>query len=70
MPELTRWLSSSQFNLRWVRLGCALVETLLTNADGIAFLAGDPLLPQLCDCLTELDQVRALTLDSSSLCKC
>lgn len=56
------WPSSPharQPNLKWTRLGCALITTLLANPDGIAFLAADKFLPQLCDCLTELDQVGA-----------
>ncbi|CED82219.1 ste16 protein [Phaffia rhodozyma] len=42
-------------NLRWVKLGCALITTLLSNPDGVAFLAADKLLPQLYECFAELD---------------
>jgi rapamycin-insensitive companion of mTOR len=45
--------------MRWVRLACSLITTLVTSPEGIRFLAGeDSLLPQLAVCFTELLPVR------------
>jgi hypothetical protein len=45
-------------NIRWVRLGCSLLTTLLSSPDGIRFLASeDDLLKQLVKCFAQLDPV-------------
>ena len=45
-------------NQRYVRTGCALIKTLLTNNEGIAYLSESKLLRQLAECLAQLDRVR------------
>ncbi|ORY28003.1 Rapamycin-insensitive companion of mTOR, middle domain-domain-containing protein [Naematelia encephala] len=43
-------------NHKWVRLGCALLSTMLVNAEGIRFISEDKLLRQMVECFSELDQ--------------
>ncbi|BEJ06093.1 hypothetical protein CcaverHIS641_0306150 [Cutaneotrichosporon cavernicola] len=43
-------------NHKWVRLGCALLNTMLVNPEGQRYLADDKLLRQMVECLAELDQ--------------
>lgn len=50
-----RW----QTNLRWVKLGCTLLTTLLASPDGRRFLTSeDDLLKQLTRSFAQLDPVR------------
>ncbi|KAJ3921151.1 Rapamycin-insensitive companion of mTOR, N-term-domain-containing protein [Lentinula edodes] len=43
-------------NLRWVRLGCSLLTTLLANQDGIRYLSSeDPFMGQIVKCFAQLD---------------
>ena len=51
-------------NQRYVRTGCALVKTLLQNAEGIAYLTESKLLRQLAECLAQLDRQSGLTSTS------
>jgi rapamycin-insensitive companion of mTOR len=44
-------------NQRYVRIGCALVKTLLQNTEGIVYLSECKLLRQLAECLAQLDKV-------------
>ena len=48
-------------NQRYVRVGCALVKTLLQNSEGIAYLMESKLLRQLAECLAQLDRQSGLT---------
>ncbi|KAF8578071.1 hypothetical protein K439DRAFT_1395907 [Ramaria rubella] len=48
-------LPKTKSNLRWVRLGCTLLVTLLSNADGQRFLSEDPFLLQIVGCFAQLD---------------
>ena len=48
-------------NQRYVRVGCALVKTLLHNSEGIAYLMESKLLRQLAECLAQLDRQSGLT---------
>jgi hypothetical protein len=60
--------NSQQTNLRWVKLGCTLLTTLLTSSDGRRFLASeDDLLKQLTRSFAQLDPVRPLTRGKRSL---
>jgi len=50
-----------QTNLRWVKLGCTLLTTLLASPDGRRFLTSeDDLLKQLTRSFAQLDPVRLL----------
>ena len=51
-------------NQRYVRAGCALVKTLLHNAEGNAYLMESKLLRQLAECLAQLDKQSGLTSTS------
>ncbi|KAJ3802454.1 Rapamycin-insensitive companion of mTOR, N-term-domain-containing protein [Lentinula aff. detonsa] len=43
-------------NLRWVRLGCSLLTTLMANPDGIRYLSlEDPFMSQIVKCFAQLD---------------
>lgn len=44
-------------NQRYVRIGCALVRTLLQNPEGIVYLSECKLLEQLAECLAQFDRV-------------
>ena len=48
-------------NQRYVRIGCALIRTLLANPEGIAYLMDSKLLRQLAECLAQLDRQSGLT---------
>lgn len=53
-------------NVRWVRLGCSLLTTLLASPDGIRFLASeDDLLKQIVKCFAQLDPVCFFRVDSA-----
>jgi hypothetical protein len=55
-------------NVRWVRLGCSLLTTLLASPDGIRFLASeDDLLKQIVKCFAQLDPVCFYRVDSAIL---
>ena len=49
-----------QTNLRWVRLGCSLLNVLMASQDGIRFLQEDEFLGQLVKSFAQLDPVGAL----------
>ena len=51
-------------NQRYVRIGCALIKTLLQNQEGIAYLTESKLLRQLAECLAQLDRQSGLTSTS------
>ncbi|SGY19034.1 BQ5605_C014g07543 [Microbotryum silenes-dioicae] len=42
-------------SVRWTRLGCALLETMMTNPDGVRYLSEDKFLRQIADALGQLD---------------
>ena len=42
-------------NLKWTKLGCTMLSTLCSNAEGIAFLQQDKLLRQIAESLSQLD---------------
>ncbi|GAA5917264.1 hypothetical protein JCM5296_000314 [Sporobolomyces johnsonii] len=48
-------LRKDQSNLKYTQLGCTTLSTLLANPDGVQYLAEDKLLPQLADCLLQLE---------------
>ncbi|SDA01470.1 BZ3500_MvSof-1268-A1-R1_Chr10-1g02698 [Microbotryum saponariae] len=47
-------------SVRWTRLGCALLETMMANPDGVRYLSEDKFLRQIADALGQLDSVRIL----------
>ena len=48
-------------NQRYVRIGCALVRTLLQTTEGVKYLVENKLLRQLAECLAQLDRMSGLT---------
>ena len=54
-----------QANMRWVKLGCTLLTTLLASSDGQRFLSSeDDLLKQLTRSFAQLDPVSLLSVVS------
>jgi rapamycin-insensitive companion of mTOR len=51
-------------NQRYVRTGCALIHTLTQTAVGIQYLAENKLLPQIAECLAQVDRFSGLTSTS------
>lgn len=51
-------------NQRYVRVGCALVKTLIQNPEGNPYLMESKLLRQLAECLAQLDRQSGLTSTS------
>lgn len=49
-------------NARWIRLGCLLLNDLMTSPDGLRFLAEDEFLDQLMKSFAQLDPVRRTIL--------
>ena len=55
-------------NQRWVKLGCALITTLLSNPDGVRFLqTDDPMLRQIVECFNEIDPTRGGAVGTDSI---
>lgn len=50
-------IKNTKPNQRYVRVGCALIHTLLQTPDGVKFLLENKLLRQLTECLAQLDPV-------------
>ncbi|KAI9732617.1 MAG: hypothetical protein M1834_003953 [Cirrosporium novae-zelandiae] len=48
-------------NQRYVRTGCALMRTLMTNPEGVRYLMDNKLVRQLAECLAQLDRMSGLT---------
>ncbi|KAI9833658.1 MAG: hypothetical protein M1826_006749 [Phylliscum demangeonii] len=48
-------------NQRYVRVGCSLLSTLLQTPDGVRYLMENKLLPQIAECLAQLDPKSGLT---------
>ena len=48
-------------NQRYVRTGCALIHTLTQTALGLQYLAENKLLPQVAECLAQVDRFSGLT---------
>ena len=51
-------------NQRYVRVGCALIKTLLQNPEGILYLSESKLLRQLGECIAQLDPLSGLTSET------
>ena len=48
-------------NQRYVRIGCALMKTLLQNQEGILYLSENKLLRQVAECVAQVDRMSGLT---------
>ncbi|TFY68745.1 hypothetical protein EVJ58_g835 [Rhodofomes roseus] len=58
LPSITHKFSDlprMKANIRWVRLGCQLLNALLTSSEGVKFLAEDDLLNQIVKSFAQLD---------------
>lgn len=55
-------LAKSKSNIRWVKLGCQLINTLLSTPEGIRFLGEDEFMGQITKCFAQLDPVSILVL--------
>lgn len=45
--------------MKFVKLACTTITTLLANPDGVRYLLEDKLLRQIAECLIQLDPVSA-----------
>ena len=52
---------NTKANQRYVRIGCALLKSLLQTPEGVQYLSESKLLRQLAECLAQLDRVGFLT---------
>ncbi|WPH02921.1 Hypothetical protein R9X50_00579100 [Acrodontium crateriforme] len=52
---------NTKSNQRYVRMGCALVKTLLQTSEGAKYLEGTKLVPQIGECLAQLDPMSGIT---------
>ncbi len=51
-------LAKSKPNIRWIRLGCLLISSLVASPEGLRFLAEDDFLNQIVKSFAQLDPVR------------
>lgn len=51
-------------NQRYIRIGCALVRTMLKNPEGAKYLAENKVLRQIAECLAQIDRLSGLTSSS------
>ncbi|OAL00682.1 hypothetical protein IQ06DRAFT_147746 [Phaeosphaeriaceae sp. SRC1lsM3a] len=51
-------------NQRYVRAGCALINTLLQNPEGVKYLGESKFVRQLAECLSHFDRMSGLTSES------
>ncbi|EUC50359.1 hypothetical protein COCMIDRAFT_1078 [Bipolaris oryzae ATCC 44560] len=51
-------------NQRYVRAGCALMQSLLQNPEGVKYLAESKFIRQLAECLSHFDRMSGLTSES------
>jgi rapamycin-insensitive companion of mTOR len=51
-------------NQRYVRIGCALMQSLLHNPEGVKYLTEDKVIRQLAECLAHFDRMSGLTSES------
>ena len=54
-------VKNTKHNQRYVRVGCALVRTLLQNPEGVRYLADNKLLRQIAECLAQFDRTSGIT---------
>ncbi|KAI9786143.1 MAG: hypothetical protein M1839_007553 [Geoglossum umbratile] len=57
-------IKNTKLNQRYVRIGCALVHTLLQNPSGVKYLVENKLLRQIAECLAHWDRMSGLTSSS------
>lgn len=54
-------LAKSRSNMRWVKLGCMLMNTLLSSPEGIRFLGEDEFMSQIMKSFAQLDPVSTIS---------
>ncbi|KAK4048462.1 hypothetical protein OIO90_005793 [Microbotryomycetes sp. JL221] len=60
-------MKNSKYNYKWTMLGCQMLTTMLASPDGIRYLYEDKFLPQIVDCLNQLDPLTNQQPQSSTL---
>lgn len=55
---------NTKYHQRYVRVGCALIKTLLQTQEGVRYLAEDKLLRQIAECLAQVDRLSGLISSS------
>jgi rapamycin-insensitive companion of mTOR len=57
-------IKNTKPNQRYVRIGCALMTTLIQNPEGVKHLVESKLIRQLAECLAHFDRLSGLTTDT------
>ncbi|CAN9127680.1 unnamed protein product [Alternaria alternata] len=57
-------IKNTKPNQRYVRAGCALMQSLLQNPEGVKYLAESKFIRQLAECLSHFDRMSGLTSES------
>ncbi len=53
--------ANTKFNQRYVRMACSLVKCMLQHAEGFQYLSSSKVMPQLAECLAQLDPASGIT---------
>lgn len=57
-------IKSNRSSFKYVRVGCALMNTLLQTAEGVKYLSDNKMLRQVAECLAQCDPTSGLTAQS------
>ncbi|RDL34990.1 HR1 repeat-containing protein [Venustampulla echinocandica] len=57
-------IRNTRINQKYVKVGCALIHTLLQTSEGVKYLADNKLLRQIAECLAQCDPTSGLTAQS------
>ncbi|KAG9239381.1 Rapamycin-insensitive companion of mTOR, N-term-domain-containing protein [Amylocarpus encephaloides] len=60
---------NTRINQKYVKVGCALVQTLLQTIEGVKYLSDNKLLRQIAECLAQCDPTSGLTAQSPMFSK-
>src|SRR5262249_23899764 len=61
---------NSRATHKYVKVGCALMHSLLQSGEGVKYLMDSKLLRQIAECLAQCDPVRKKTTRRGSVCVC
>ncbi|TVY29027.1 Target of rapamycin complex 2 subunit [Lachnellula hyalina] len=59
----------TRINQKYIKVGCALIHTLLQTTEGVKYLADNKLLRQIAECLAQCDPTSGLTAQSPMFSK-
>ena len=52
---------NTKFNQRYVRMACSLIRCMLQHGEGITYLQGVKMMPQVAECLAQFDPISGIT---------